>query len=104
MRASEAEARAEAVAREQTVEVPREVVRDTVVEREALGRVERLERDPAGGFRATLAFPIGTTGGDPAQFLNVVFGNSSLHEDVRCLDVEPGQDLLAELGGPRHGI
>jgi ribulose-bisphosphate carboxylase large chain len=104
VRASEAEARAEAVAREQTVEVPRAVVRDPVVEREALGRVERLEEDPAGGFRATLAYPLGATGLDPAQFLNVVFGNSSLHEDVRCLDVEPGAELVAALGGPRHGI
>jgi len=104
VRASDAEARAEAVAREQTVEVPRAVVRDPVVEREALGRVEWLEEDPAGGFRATLAYPVGATGLDPAQFLNVVFGNSSLHEDVRCVDVEPGAELLATLGGPRHGI
>jgi ribulose-bisphosphate carboxylase large chain len=102
--ASAAEARAEAVALEQTVEVPRAVVRDPVVEREALGRVERLEEDPEGGFRATLAYPVATTGLDPAQFLNVVFGNSSLHEDVRCLDVEPGPRLLAALGGPRFGI
>jgi ribulose-bisphosphate carboxylase large chain len=101
---AEAEARAEAVAREQTVEVPRAVVRDAVVEREALGRVERLEEDPEGGFRATLAYPVGATGLDPAQCLNVVFGNSSLHEDVRCLDVEPGPELAAALGGPRHGI
>ncbi len=104
VRASAVEARAEAVAREQTVEVPRAVVRDPVVEREALGRVERLVEDPAGGFRATLAYPIGATGLDPAQFQNVVFGNSSLHEDVRCLDVEPGAELRAALGGPRHGI
>ena len=101
---SEALARAEAVAREQTVEVPREAVRDAVVEREALGRVEALEEDPAGGFRATLAYPVGTTGFDPAQFLNVVFGNSSLHEDLRCVDVEPGPELAAALGGPRHGV
>src|SRR5206468_11201977 len=47
--AARAEARAEAVAREQTVEVPRVAVRDPVVLREALGRVERLEEDPEGG-------------------------------------------------------
>jgi len=104
VRAAEADARAEAVAREQTVEVPRAVVRDPEVAREALGRVERLEEDPAGGFRATLGYPVATTGLDPAQFLNVVFGNSSLHEDLRCLDVEPGPELRAALGGPRHGI
>jgi len=103
--AAGAEARAEAVAREQTVEVPREVaLRDPVVAREALGRVEKLAGDPEGGFRATLAYPIATTALDAAQFLNVVFGNSSLHDDVRCLDVEPPPSLLAALGGPRFGI
>jgi ribulose-bisphosphate carboxylase large chain len=101
---SEAEARAEALAREQTVEVPREALRDEVVVREALGRVERVEEDPAGGFRATLAYPVAATGLDPAQCLNVVFGNSSLHEDVRCLEVEPGPELAAALGGPRFGL
>jgi ribulose-bisphosphate carboxylase large chain len=104
VRASEAAARAEAVAREQTVEVPRVAVRDPVVLREALGRVEGLEQDPEGGFRATLAYPVGATSCDPAQLLNVVFGNSSLHADVRCLDVEPGPELFVALGGPRFGI
>jgi len=101
---SEAEARAEALAREQTVEVPREALRDEVVVREALARVERVEEDPAGGLRATLAYPVAATGLDPAQLLNVVFGNSSLHEDVRCLEVEPGPELAAALGGPRFGL
>jgi len=99
-----AEARAEALAREQTVEVPRAVVRDPVVRGEALGRVEALAPGPEGGFLATLAYPTGATGLEPAQALNVVFGNSSLHADVRCLDLEPGPELAAALGGPRFGI
>ena len=100
-----AEARAEAMAREQTVEVPREVaLRDPVVAREALGRVEKLEEDPEGGIRATLAYPVATTALDVAQFLNVVFGNSSLHDDVRCLDIDPPPSLLAALGGPCFGV
>jgi ribulose-bisphosphate carboxylase large chain len=63
-----------------------------------------VEEDPAGGVRATLAYPVAATGLDPAQLLNVVFGNSSLHEDVRCLEVEPGPELAAALGGPRFGL
>jgi ribulose-bisphosphate carboxylase large chain len=101
---AEAEARAEEIAREQTVEVPREALRDAVVLREALGRVECVEPDPQGGFRATLAYPVAATGLDPAQCLNVIFGNSSLHEDLRCLDVAPGLELAAALGGPRFGL
>jgi ribulose-bisphosphate carboxylase large chain len=100
----DAEARAEAIAREQTVEVPREALRDAVVLREALGRVESIEEDPLGGCRATLAYPVAATGLDPAQCLNVIFGNSSLHEDLRCLEVEPGPELAAALAGPRFGL
>jgi ribulose-bisphosphate carboxylase large chain len=99
-----AEARAETVALEQTVEVPRRVVRDPFVEREVLGQVERIEADPAGGQLATIAYSVETTGLDPAQLLNVIFGNSSLHADVRCVDVEVPAALRKALGGPRHGV
>ena len=41
---------------------------------------------------------------DAAQLLNMVFGNTSLHEDVTLLDVEIPAELAATFGGPRHGI
>lgn len=97
-------ARAEEVALEQTVEVPRSVVRDTSVEKEMLGRVESVEPDPAGGQRATIAYPVAATALDPAQILNVIFGNSSLHPDVQCVDVDPPASILAALQGPRFGV
>jgi ribulose-bisphosphate carboxylase large chain len=99
-----AQARAEEVALEQTVEVPRSVVRDAYVEQEILGRVERVEPDPAGGQRATIAYPVAATSLDPAQILNVIFGNSSLHPDVQCIDLEPPPSLLSALQGPRFGV
>jgi ribulose-bisphosphate carboxylase large chain len=99
-----AEERAHEVAVEQTVEVPRVVVRDPFFEKEVMGRVEALERDPVGGWRATLAYPAHTTGFEPAQLLNVLFGNSSLHEDTRCLDFDAPPALLRALGGPRFGV
>lgn len=99
----EAEARADAVAVEQTVEVPRAALNDDFFAREVIGRVERIEPDPGGGSRATIAYPVEVTALDPAQLLNVIFGNSSLQDDVRCLDVEPPPELLAALEGPRFG-
>ncbi len=102
--AAEAAARAADVALEQTVEVPRQVVRDPFVEREVMGRVEDVSPDPDGGQRATIAFPVAATAFDPAQLLNVVFGNTSLHEDARCVDVELPDALLSAFPGPRFGI
>jgi S-methyl-5-thioribulose 1-phosphate isomerase len=102
--ADQAEARAEAVAREQTVEVPRSVVRDAFVEHEILGRVERVEPAPDGSSLASIAFPVAATGLDPAQLLNVLFGMTSLHADASCVDAEFPDSLCAALGGPRFGI
>jgi ribulose-bisphosphate carboxylase large chain len=101
---AEPEARADEIAIEQTVEVPRSALRDAFLEREVLGHVERVEADPAGGYRATIDYAVATTGLDPAQLLNVIFGNASLQEDVRCVDVDVPATLRAALEGPRFGI
>jgi len=102
--AAEAEERAEILALEQTVEVPRVAVRDAFVEREVLGRVEAVEPDPDGGQRITVAIPAAATAHDPAQILNLLFGNSSLHDDVECIDVELPTSIVKALGGPRFGL
>lgn len=98
-----AEARAEAVSREQTVEVPRSVVRDAFVEREILGRVESV-REKEGGFLARIAYPAASCGNDPAHTLCVLFGNVSLQDDVTLVDLELPPSLLGALGGPRFGL
>jgi ribulose-bisphosphate carboxylase large chain len=49
-------------------------------------------------------FPLASTALDPGQLLNVVFGNTSLHADVECVEVEFPPAILAALGGPRFGI
>ena len=102
---AEAEARAEAIALEQTVEVPRAVaMREPFIAREIVGRVESVEPAADGGHRATIAYPVATTALDPAQLLGVLFGNSSLHADVQCVDFDPPPSLCEALAGPRAGI
>jgi ribulose-bisphosphate carboxylase large chain len=100
-----AEARAEAIALEQTVEVPRAVaMREPFVAREIVGRVESVEAVPDGSRRATIAYPVATTAFDPAQLLGVLFGNSSLHADLQCVDFDPPPSLCDALRGPRAGV
>jgi ribulose-bisphosphate carboxylase large chain len=98
-----AEARAEQIAREQTVEVPREVLRDARLAQRVVGRVEVVAED-AGGARIEIAYPVETTALDPAQLLNIVFGMTSLQPDVQCVAIEPPPSLCRALGGPRFGI
>ena len=101
---SAAEARAEQIAREQTVEVPREALRDARLALQIVGRVEAVAADAEGGARVTIAYPVETTALDPAQLLNVVFGMTSLQPDAECVAIEPPASLCRALAGPRFGI
>lgn len=102
--AAAAGARAEAILLEQTVELPRAAVRDPFVEQQILGRVEEIAPHPSGGSLATIAFPVSTSALDPAQLLNLLFGNCSLQADVALADVELPPALLEVLRGPRFGV
>jgi ribulose-bisphosphate carboxylase large chain len=98
-------ARAEELLLEQVVELPRAAAaRDLWVAAHILGCVEEIV--PAGEdmFRVTIAQPLATTACDPAQLLNVLFGNSSLQPDVTLDDIELPDAAFDWLPGPRVGI
>jgi ribulose-bisphosphate carboxylase large chain len=102
---SQARARAEDIALEQTVEVPRAVaLREPFIAREIVGRVESVVASGASACLATIAYPVATTALDPAQLLGVLFGNTSLHADVSCVDFDPPPSLCKALRGPRVGV
>jgi len=96
--------RIEALLLEQTVELPRSALRTAFVRERLVGRVLAAERIGPDDFRVTLAQPELATGEDPAQLLNVLFGNCSLQPDVLLEDVRLTPALERMLGGPRFGI
>lgn len=89
---------------EQTVELPRAAVRDPRVAQQVLGRVETIEPSGNGAYRVTIVQPPATAASDPAQLLNVLFGNSSLQPDVVLDDVELDDESFHWLPGPRAGV
>jgi len=103
---ADAKARALDIALEQTVEIPRNVVPVGYVEDEILGRLEHLEKAAAGrlGFLATISYSEDDVGGDFLQFLNIVFGNSSIKPGLKVEDIGLSPGLLDLCRGPRHGI
>ena len=98
------EARAAAIAVEQSVEMPVSAIAEPEILTDIVGRVEGINDHGGGLFEVRIGLAIATVGLDAAQFLNMVFGNTSLHEDVTLQDVEIPAELVEAFGGPRHGI
>lgn len=101
----EVRSRAGSVLLEQTVETPRVVAeRHAFVREHMMGRLLSLDAAEAGGFRVRLALPTVTASVDPAQFVNVLFGNSSLHPFVSLEDFEIPASMREMFRGPRFGV
>jgi ribulose-bisphosphate carboxylase large chain len=98
------EARAKALAVEQSVEMPVEAIDDAHVLAEIVGRVEAIEDRGDGSFTVRVGLAVETTGPEPGQLLNMLFGNSSIQDDAGLEDAEFPPEILAAFGGPRHGV
>jgi ribulose-bisphosphate carboxylase large chain len=102
--AASIEARAQSIAVEQSVEMPLSAIEEREILRDIVGQVEAIEDRGDGVFDVRIGLATATVGDDAAQFLNMVFGNTSLHEDVTLLDVDVPTGLACVFGGPGHGI
>ncbi len=96
--------RAEAIAVEQSVEMPVAGIGDTYVREEIVGRVLGIEQIDDHLHDVHIGLSVDTIGNDGGQLLNMLFGNSSLLEDVTLQDFDLPDDLARAFGGPRHGI
>lgn len=101
--AGEIDARARALAAEQSVEMPVEAIADARVLGEIVARVESVR--PAGdAFEVTLALAADTTGHEASQLANMLFGNCSLQPEVELLDVAFPDGYARAFPGPALGI
>ena len=100
---SESRVRAEALAAEQSVEMPVAAIDDPRVLSEVLAQVKAI-RPHAGDFEVVLAIAPETTGGEAGQLANMLFGNCSLQPEVELVDVELPDGYQKTFPGPRFGI
>jgi ribulose-bisphosphate carboxylase large chain len=100
---AEVEARARALAVEQSVEMPLEAIADRHVLEDVVARVESIRPRDA-GFEVVLGIAGSTTGPEASQLLNMLFGNCSLQPDVRLVEVELPAGYERSFPGPRFGI
>src|SRR5512143_2921072 len=80
--AGDIEARAQAIALEQSIEAPLAAVGDERVLREVVAQVGDIVPAGAQAFDVTIRIAVETTAGEAGQLLNMLFGNTSLHDDV----------------------
>lgn len=85
---------------EQSVEMPPGAIEDAAIHESIVGRVGAIEDRGDGVFDVQIELSAATVGRDAGQLLNMIFGNSSLHDDVTLIDVSG----VFPFSGPRHGI
>ncbi len=99
----ESRAKAEDICIEQTVEFPADEVPDGIIRSHIFGRIESFESRNAESFRAVISYAVEIAAGELTQFLNIVFGNSSIKPGIRVEHLDLPESLLRSYKGPRFG-
>lgn len=98
------EARARAIAVEQSVEMPLSAIEDQHILDEIVGTVEDISEIEPSLYTVRIALAAATVGDDPGQLINMLFGNTSLQDDAILHDAEFPERLVRRYGGPGHGL
>src|SRR5215470_13770191 len=98
------DARAQAIALEQSIEAPLAAVGDGRVLREVVAQVASVTPIAPDTFDVCVRLAIETTGFEAGQLLNMLFGNTSLQDDVTLVDADFPPSFVARFGGPRFGV
>jgi len=99
------------IALEQTVEVPPDCVPDKIIRGGIPGRVENISPASDLGravaknmFDVSISFRCDATDYAVPQFLNTIFGNISLKNNIKIIGFDFPERFLAYFPGPAHGI
>ncbi len=95
--------KARALCLEQTVEFPAELVPAGDIREQIVGRIAAFERADENHFSVRVSYAVETTGLELTQFLNVLFGNSSIKPGIRVEKFDLPPALLEKFRGPRFG-
>ena len=98
------EARAQALAVEQSVEMPLAAISSPEVLQDIVAEVHEIAERELGIFEVRIGLSAATMGLDAGQLLNVLFGNTSVQEDVTLCDAKIPEKLVRHFAGPNRGI
>ncbi len=94
---------AEAVAREQSLEIVPELIPEAIRER-LLGRVLDVQRIEEDRWAMRIGYPVELASGQTGQLLQLLYGNVSFYPRIRLTDLALPEALLQSLPGPLGGI
>src|SRR3954447_1960513 len=84
--------------------MPLSGIEDHQVLDEIVGRLEDISDIGNGVFAVRIGLAAATVGNDPGQLINMLFGNTSLQDDVTLYDAEFPDELVRRFAGPHHGL
>ncbi|UCG25175.1 MAG: ribulose 1,5-bisphosphate carboxylase large subunit [Chloroflexota bacterium] len=99
----EAREKAEIICLEQTAELSYDLLPPGAMREQVIGQIESLQGVETGAYEAVISYAVENSGFELIQFLNVVFGNSSMKRGIRVEHVEIPVSLLKAFPGPRFG-
>jgi ribulose-bisphosphate carboxylase large chain len=102
--ASQAEAFAQALIREQSVEIPHSLLTQLDLPPDALGTIQSLEAIDEHRQRLIVAYPTHLAANQLPQLLNLLYGNISIQNGIRIVDLELPADFTTQFVGPRYGL
>ncbi len=94
---------ADAIRIEQTVEFPDDLIDRADIREEIFGRVLDVRAIDDARFSARIAYAVETASGEVTQFLNLVFGNTSIQRGVRLVGLDVPTSARDVCPGPRFG-
>ncbi len=89
---------------EQTVEFPDEHIECDGIQSDVIGKIESFTDAGDGSYRALISYAAEDVGEDFPQFINVIFGNSSILPDITVEKVNISDKLKEIFPGPRLGL
>ncbi len=95
---------AKAICVEQSVEFPAEHIECETIQSDIIGKIEEFKDAGNGSCRAVISYAIEDAGEDFPQFVNVIFGNSSIIPDITVERVDIPDSLKKIFPGPRLGL
>jgi ribulose-bisphosphate carboxylase large chain len=100
----ESRKKAFAICVEQTIEFPYHLVKNKYIKNEIVGKIKSIKPVSSNRYLVEITYSEASAGNELTQFLNVVFGNTSINPGIRVESIKLSSKLLNEFKGPRFGV